>query len=232
MMMQEKKFQSHRGYWVDGLTENTLPALAAAKQHGSQMIEFDVRLSKDYVPVLYHDATLKRLHKAPVNVSALTLKQLQVFAPDITTLEDVLTSQEVPEQLNIELKTDAVADPALEIRVAQLIRHHKAEERVVLSTFNPFSLIRAKTIAPEISRALLVSGEMEAKNYWFMRQMSLLPLCEAQFLHWDQRMTTAERVNQFLNLGYKIAVYTVNEMKRAEELFDWGVESIISDRLV
>jgi glycerophosphoryl diester phosphodiesterase len=231
MMQQEPKFQMHRGYWVEGLTENTLPALVAAKDRGSQMAEFDVRLSKDYVPVLYHDPTLKRLHKAAVRVDALTLNQLRVFAPDITTLEEVLSASNVPEQLNIELKTDALADPALEIRVSQLVRKYKAEDRVVYSAFNPFSLIRAKQYAPEIARALLVSEENQAKNYWFLRQMSLLPLCEARFLHWDQQMTTSDRVQKFLGLGYKIAVYTVNDRDRAEMLFDWGVESVISDRL-
>lgn len=232
MMIKEPTFQTHRGYWVEGLRENSLEALAAARARGSEMVEFDVRLTKDYVPVLYHDPTLKRLHNIGLNVSALKLDQLRVFAPDVPTLEEVLSSRDVPELLNIELKTDAIADPALEIRVSQLVREFKAEERVVLSAFNPMSLIKAKKLAPEIARALLVTEEHEKKNFWFLRQMSLLPLCEAQFLHWDQRMTTKKRVEQFSELGYQIAVYTVNDRERADELLGWGVGSIISDRLL
>lgn len=232
MMLLEKKFQTHRGFWVEGITENTLESLLAAKKRGSQMVEFDVRLTRDYVPVLYHDKTMKRLHKAPIELQALTLVQAQIFAPNLTTLEQVLASKEVPEYLNIELKTDSAMDPALEIKVAQLIRKYHAEERVVFSSFNPFSLIRAKTIIPEVSRALLVSEENEAKNYWFLKQMSLLPLCDAQFLHWDQRMTTPERVKKFMDIGYQIACYTVNDASRAKELLSWGVHSIISDRLL
>jgi glycerophosphoryl diester phosphodiesterase len=232
MMQQAARFQTHRGYWVEGLTENTMPAFIAAKARGSQMIEFDVRLTRDYVPVVYHDASLRRLHKVAVNISALTLKQLRVFAPDVPLLEDVLASDEIPGLLNIELKTDAVADPALEIRVCQLVRRYRAEERVVLSSFNPFSLIRAKSFAPEVARALLVTEEREAKNFWFLRQMRLLPVCGAQFLHWDQRMTTEARVQEFKKRGFKISVYTVNERERADELFGWGVDSLISDRLL
>jgi len=231
-MFFEKKFQTHRGFWVDGITENTLESLIAAKKRGSEMVEFDVRLTRDYVPVLYHDANLKRLHKAPVNMDGLTLKQARVFAPNLTTLEDVLGSKSVPDFLNVELKTDAAVDPALEIRVSQLIKKYKAEDRVVLSSFNPFSLIRAKGLMPEVSRALLVSEEDEPKNYWFLKQMSLLPLCDARFLHWDQSMTTQVKVEKFMEIGYQIGVYTVNDAAKAKKLFDWGVHSVISDRLL
>jgi glycerophosphoryl diester phosphodiesterase len=77
-----------------------------------------------------------------------------------------------------------------------------------------------------------VTEEREAKNFWFLRQMRLLPLCGAQFLHWDQRMTTEARVQEFKKRGFKISIYTVNDRDRADELFDWGVDSIISDRLL
>lgn len=232
MMLKEKKFQTHRGFWVEGIMENTLESLIAAKKQGSEMVEFDVRLTRDYVPVLYHDKTLKRLHKAPVEMQALTLEQARTFAPNLSTLEQVLTSPQVPDFLNIELKTDAAVDPALEIKVSQLIKKYKAEDRVVFSSFNPFSLIRAKGLIPEVARALLVSEEEEPKNYWFLKQMSLLPLTDAQFLHWDQSMTTQERVNKFMDIGYQIACYTVNDPHRAQELLGWGVHSLISDHLL
>lgn len=231
MMLAEKKFQRHRGFWVEGLLENTLESLVAAKKQGDEMVEFDVRLTKDYVPVLYHDESLKRLHKAPVLMRGLTLEQARIFAPELTTLEEVLGSDEVPDFLNIELKTDAVLDPALEIRVTQLLRKYEARERAVISSFNPLSLIRAKGLAPEIARALLVSEDEHPRNHWYLKNMSMLPLCEARFLHWDHQMTTPERVQEYLNRGYQIAVYTVNDLHQAEKFFSWGVHSIISDQL-
>lgn len=231
MMKAEKRFQAHRGYWVEGLMENTLEALKAAKDRGHEMAEFDVRLTKDYVPVLYHDESMKRLHKAPVLLRSLTLAQARSFAPNLTTLEQVLTSVEVPNFLNIELKTGDVLDPALEIRVTQLVRRHQAAERVVLSSFNPLSLWRARGLAPEIARALLVSEEDVPQNHWYLKNMSLLSLCEPQFLHWEQQMATVERVREYRERGYEIAVYTVNAPEEAEKFFGWGVHSIISDRL-
>jgi glycerophosphoryl diester phosphodiesterase len=232
MLLLEKMFQTHRGFWAEGIMENTMESLVAAKKRGSEMVEFDVRLTRDYVPVLYHDENLRRLHKAPVKMQGLTLQQAKVFAPNLTTLEDVLRSKEVPDYLNIELKADSNLDPALEIKVAQAIKKYSAEDRVVFSSFSPFSLIRVKGFIPEVSRALLVSEEEEPENYWFLKQMTMLPLCDAQFLHWDEKMTTEERVRKFMNIGYQIAVYTVNDKARAKELLSWGVHSIISDRLL
>lgn len=231
-MLREQEFQTHRGFWVEGIMENTLESLMAAKERGSLMVEFDVRLTRDYIPVLYHDKTLKRLHKAPVQMQALTLQQAQSFAPNLTTLEEVLASKAVPEYLNIELKTDSTLDPALEIKVSQLIKKYHAEERVVLSSFNPLSLIRAKGFMPDVARALLVSEDKDPENYWFLKQMSLLPLTGSQFLHWDHKMTTPERVQKFMDIGYQIACYTVNDAHQAKELFSWGVHSIISDHLL
>lgn len=230
-MLKEKRFQTHRGFCGEGGMENTLQALSAARRHGSQMVEFDLRLTRDYVPVLYHDPTLKRLHKVPIAVNALTLKQMKTFAPNVTTLEEVLQSEMVPRYLNLELKTDSAVDPALEIQVTKLVKRYQAEDRVVLSSFNPLSLIRARSLAPDIARALLVTHDKDPKNYWFLKQMSLLPLCEAQFLHWDQHMATRARIQKFLEHGYQIAVYTVNDPTQAKEFLRWGVQSLISDHL-
>ncbi|RYZ78713.1 MAG: hypothetical protein EOP06_28540 [Proteobacteria bacterium] len=51
MMLKEKRFQTHRGLCTDGLMENTAESLMNAKKHGSEMVEFDVRCTKDYVVV-------------------------------------------------------------------------------------------------------------------------------------------------------------------------------------
>ena len=232
MMLKESKFQTHRGNLSEGAMENTLEALETAKRHGSQMVEFDVRLTRDFVPVLYHDSNLKRLHKAQVEVKNLTLQQMRIFAPNVASFEEVLKSHKVPSRLNVELKTDSTMDPALEIQVTKLIKKFQAAPRVVLSSFNPFSLMRARGLAPEIARALLVTEADEKKNYWFLKQMSLLPMCDAQFLHWDQKMCTRARIEKFLNHGYQLAAYTVNDRARANELFNLGISSIISDVLL
>lgn len=53
------EWQAHRGYWKEGAPQNTLESLKAARAAGAPMAEFDVRVTKDRVVVLFHDANLE-----------------------------------------------------------------------------------------------------------------------------------------------------------------------------
>ena len=66
---------AHRGEPV-GHVENTLPAIEAALRAGADMVEIDIRLAADGVPVLLHDANLRRIWGVGSSVSALTSTQL------------------------------------------------------------------------------------------------------------------------------------------------------------
>src|SRR6185503_14444987 len=57
--------------------ENTLAAFSRAMSDGADGIEFDVRLSRDGVPVVIHDANLNRTAGVARRVSDLTAKELQ-----------------------------------------------------------------------------------------------------------------------------------------------------------
>ncbi|MFE0650728.1 glycerophosphodiester phosphodiesterase [Streptomyces sp. NPDC059534] len=59
--------------------ENTLPSIASAIERGADAVEIDVRVTKDDVPVLLHDDTLKRLwgHDRPLaELSHAQLREL------------------------------------------------------------------------------------------------------------------------------------------------------------
>lgn len=73
--------------------ENTLPSLRSALRAGADAVEIDVRLTRDGVPVLLHDPTLKRLwgHRDPV--AGLTAERLRRLTADgVPTLHDALTA--------------------------------------------------------------------------------------------------------------------------------------------
>jgi glycerophosphoryl diester phosphodiesterase len=94
---------AHRGDWRVA-PENTLEALGAAMRvPGCDGVEFDVRLSRDGVPVLLHDATLARVQRRPEPVDRLTARDLE--ATGIPTLAAVLAA--LPGAwMDIELKGD------------------------------------------------------------------------------------------------------------------------------
>src|SRR5262245_21866107 len=56
--------------------ENTMTSFEQALSLGADMLEFDVRLSKDGVPFVIHDANLDRTSNRSLNVSELSSKDL------------------------------------------------------------------------------------------------------------------------------------------------------------
>lgn len=66
---------AHRGYPLH-YPENTLLGIQAAVEAGARSFEFDVQLSKDQVPFLCHDASLKRTAGLERDIMALTSDEL------------------------------------------------------------------------------------------------------------------------------------------------------------
>lgn len=66
---------AHRGY-ARRYPENTLVALQAALEVGACFVEWDIQLTKDRVPVLLHDASLRRTSGRPESVFELSLARL------------------------------------------------------------------------------------------------------------------------------------------------------------
>ena len=68
---------SHRGRFGGNIVENTLPAFEAALRCGADIVEMDVRKTKDQVMILFHDESPQRLLGLPGNVSDYTLAELR-----------------------------------------------------------------------------------------------------------------------------------------------------------
>ncbi|MEA2619718.1 MAG: glycerophosphoryl diester phosphodiesterase, partial [Chloroflexota bacterium] len=96
---------AHRGDWRRA-PENTLAAFQAALSiPACDGLEFDVRLSADGVPVIYHDATLERVHGRSEWVETLPASALGALG--VPTLATVLATVGRRPFLDVELKVDA-----------------------------------------------------------------------------------------------------------------------------
>ncbi len=264
------RLQSHRGYWMKGIQENTLQALQAAKAHGAQMSEFDVQLSRDLKPVIFHDTDLVRLGQGnPQKVSDLTAQELfeAVGAPSLEDLFRCASEKmsgtfnseksdnavntvnaensaplqianknsyrwnELPYLFNIELKTDSIAGTPLERKVSQLIVKYQMQSRVLVSSFNPFSLHRMSLFLPQVPRALLVTNEDNPKNNLALKELWLTPFLSFHMINFDQRMIDEDMAKRLKKYYIPFAVWTVNQKESANDYFRWGAQSIISDTL-
>lgn len=87
----EAKIVAHRG-WHNGqdVLENTLKAFRLAVENGLWGIEFDIRWTKDLVPIVHHDESLERIWKRPLKISETSFNDLRQEVPEIPTLEEVV----------------------------------------------------------------------------------------------------------------------------------------------
>lgn len=84
-------FIAHRGLYDDNIKENTIEAFDNAFNNGYEGIEFDVRLTKDKIPVILHDSFLSRVFGVRGLLKNYTYQELLDKKIDIPKLEDVIS---------------------------------------------------------------------------------------------------------------------------------------------
>jgi glycerophosphoryl diester phosphodiesterase len=134
--------------------ENTLRAFAAAIELGADMIELDVHLTADGVPVVIHDASLERLTDGRGAVSATTLPEIKALrvlgAEPIPTLQEAIDFVNGRCGLYIELKGAGTPGP-----VVDAIRRNNLVATAIVGSFRG-DLVRAVAdLAPEIRTSIL-----------------------------------------------------------------------------
>lgn len=211
-----------------------------AYEMGADMIELDVLLSKDGIPVVIHDVELKRLAGIPELVSDLTFNELSHidvgswFRPEfkgekISSLDEVLSWARNKIALNIEIKTEAVSDRisgGVEEKVIELVRKHGMNKNVLLSSFDSRAVERFKKIDNGISSGYLFSKETLARQ----SPVELMHHYKSDFFHVDKWKLTQTFTQELTDAGYPILVYTVNSKVEMKMLIRRGVSGIFSDR--
>ena len=138
----------HRG--AAGLApENTVEAIQAGIDAGADIIEFDIRLTRDNVMVLVHDFhTLRTHHKASI-ISRKTFDELVSMSKDlfeVTRLEDVLDSYFGVVLLNIELKSRFSGEQLVRLLKRKYIKKVGDWDNVIVSSFKVGELLRIRHI--------------------------------------------------------------------------------------
>jgi glycerophosphoryl diester phosphodiesterase len=228
---QLPRIQVHRGYWLEGLQENTIAAFREACKRGAEMVELDVQLSSDQIPIVFHDDDISRFSSRKDFVPQLTAKELKdlVQAP---SLKEVLQDTEGPKYFNIEIKCSQFRSNGLEKHIAQVVTECGADSRVIFSSFNPAVLRRISKFLPEIPRALLVTDDKnDSSGVIYLRQMWFGGYARAHMVNLNHKMLNPFLQRRLDERKIPIAVWTVNDNLRAEMLIkNHGVVSVISDQ--
>lgn len=152
---------AHRGLSL-ACPENTLPAFAAAISLGVHEIEFDVKWSRDRVPVICHDPTVDRTTDGAGPVSELDWSRLReldagaYLGPQwagvrLPRLEEVLDLAGGRVTLNVH----TFPDVDLVRHVCDLLRERSLTDSAYLALRTEEALAVAREVAPEIPRACL-----------------------------------------------------------------------------
>lgn len=220
--------------------ENTIESIQAAIEAGATMVEFDVQLSADDVPVLMHDDTLDRTTTGRGCVSASKLAELRLLDAGVgtplagqgvrvATLGELLRA--APIALNVEIKVaDAGCRRHDAARVADVVLGALGEDPlrgkrdVLISSFDLelLRVVRGRDAAVPLGWLI---ERMDDRTSWVARALD----AGCQALHPHHTFIDAALAQECKAAGLVLNTWTVNQRARAEQLAAWGVSVIITD---
>jgi glycerophosphoryl diester phosphodiesterase len=230
------RVMGHRG--AAGVApENTLAGLRAAAAMGVSWIEFDVMLSGDGVPVLFHDDNLKRITGRKAAMARTPFAELAKldagawFGPGfsgepIPSLEQALAlAVELGLTPNIEIKPTPRRDAATAAAVVETVARHWPGHRSgpLISSFSRKALEVVRDRAPALPRALIA---WRLPRDWEAAAETL----QCASLHLRGLRLRAKTPAKVKRAGYQLAAFTINDPNRARRLIRLGVDCIITDR--
>lgn len=216
--------------------ENTLAAFEKALEQKADGIELDVRLSKDGVPVINHDATINRTSNGKGFIHSQTLDQLKSYDfgshfsrkfrhEKIATLEEVLELvQDTDITLHIELKNGPLIPDDLEANTLELIYKYHMENKVIYSSFDHHSLQRLHKLDPRAKISLLF--HINLLNFFDYVDHTGLPVYG---LHPNHFYVTEEMIAGAKERNMQLNVYTVNNKKMAKHYQQLGIDGLITN---
>jgi glycerophosphoryl diester phosphodiesterase len=144
----------------------------------------------------------------------------------IMTLEEVLHHprlKKIPFNVEIKDHSGTPQDKLVTARVLEVIKMTQSENRVLISSFNHDYLLMCHIIFPEISLGVLQTGSHPPDLVEYLKTIG------AAAYHPSDNITDRGLIRMLRSSGFGVNVYTVNEKKRWEFLFNAGATAIITD---
>lgn len=213
----------HRG--AAGLApENTLASFRAAYEAGVDMIEFDVRLTRDNVPVVIHGTTLYRTHRLVRLVRTLRFADLkkQTANEPVHSLAEVLDAYFGLVLLNIEVKSRGAAGHVVRLLQSHYITEEHDWEKVLISSFKKTELAYIRHRAPRAQLSLLHSYN----PFMFVAVHKLLRLTAVGF---STKALNKLAIDIAKKAGIFTYVYTENDPRRIKHYEALGLDGICTD---
>ncbi len=240
---------AHRG-GADLWPENTIEAFRGARSMGVDVLEMDIFLSADGVPVVIHDETVDRTTDGSGPVDDMTVDELQDldagynFVPigrdneypyrgmgvRIPTLREVF--EEFPEiPMVVELKPE---DSELVEAVVELVREFERVDNTLLASFSERTIVEIREALPDIATAAVQNEIVPflVLNYLFVPGV-YTPPAEAFFVPMRSgplEVPTGRFISNASERNLFVAAWTINDPETMQKLIDRDIDGLITDR--
>ncbi len=228
LFKRKNLYGAHRGL-SSYYPENTMSAIKGSIGH-CDFIEVDVQLSKDEQPVIIHDDTLDRTTNYKGRVCDFNLDELKKLdygdGEKLLTLHDALKFvKDNKLYINVEIKDmhNNFNDELVVDTVLNVIKSQDVQNRVLISSFRHEYLPLCKKKL-DIPTAALVENTHPKNLLKYLKDLGV------DSYHISYALVDAKVVRELKKAGYFVNVYTVDDKKRARELFDMGINGIFTNK--
>lgn len=220
----------HRGsgYYI----ENTYEAVKDANDRGANYAEIDIQLSKDGIPVVYHDSQLSRLSDMDASVLDMTAEELEQvelkhrgMSSHIMTLENLIMKikeEKLHIGLLIELKPTQGNGEDMAQKVAQIIEEQHFSKQAIFMSLDYQSAHYLNQLKPEwwVGYCIYSSvGDID-DSIWDMN---------IDFLAIEENRASISFVQKAVKHMLPVYIWTVDNAKRMKQYLDMGVSGFITN---
>ncbi|MEG3975021.1 glycerophosphodiester phosphodiesterase family protein [Microcoleus sp. herbarium8] len=231
---------AHRGFSAIA-PENTLAAFELAIARGADSIEFDIQLSADSVPVIFHDATLDRITGVSGKVREQTLSQLQKldagkwFSDEFlgqkipTFAEALVILKNVDKFLYFDVKPHCEWSDAEVADFVNSLQGAEIQHKCIITSFSEQFLAQVRRLSDDLAIGHIVAN-LEAYKTQLARAVA-----QGDNLISSQYRVLLENpalIQESRSQGVDIVVWTVDDPEDRQKLIDLGITRIVTNCLI
>lgn len=219
MLFNEFLKIGHRGAMAHAV-ENSKESIEKALDLNANMIEFDVRYSKDDVPLVFHDGKIDRLTNGVGQVCEMTFKELNSFSlkngEKISSLEEILSLFSRKVLINLELKEDKISDNLIKVLSKFDV------ESILFSSFYHSNVLKIRDYFKEIKSAPLLVGNP-------LNPIKLVEETRADYLDLNYEFVDQDLIDKLHSKGAGVIVWKINEPDVMQKFINLKIDGIITD---
>jgi glycerophosphoryl diester phosphodiesterase len=217
------KIISHRGRTSKNSEDNTLQAINDAINLSIDMVEVDIRKTKDSQIICFHDPTLNG-----VLLKDMDYSEIIEINPNIPTLEQVLWTSKDRIEMDFEFK-----ESGYEKEIISIILDYFEYNDFIVTSFNIDVVRKVKEIDDKIKVGMLLGSEVSPTQLLEVIYESLFlynfKISGADFISPYYKIYEAGWINRFVRKKIPILVWTVNDQDLLKTLIHQEIYSVVTD---